>query len=347
VRDDPDLLRYARFRGALEHTGRPDALPGADEPAVRRHVLAQVLARRAVADLATHLDRRGVGLLLDLPVGVHPQGYDTWCRPELYVRGVSVGAPPDDFFTDGQNWGFAPPHPETTSAEGHATFAADLAHHMDPAAVLRVDHVMGLRRLFWIPDGFTPHDGVYVRSPADELFAVLSAASHRHRCRIVGENLGTVPPAVERALARHDVLGMWIAQFSWPGDAGDRGRLPSPPRRSIASLSTHDTATFPAWWERLDPATRDRVAVALGLPADADGADATRAAAARVAGGPSELTVVALADLWGETEPQNLPGTGGDTPNWRRRHRRTLAEVHGDPGLAAALRAIGDRRERT
>src|SRR5262249_39176471 len=161
---------------------------GTDDPAVRRHLLAQVLAAREIERLAAGLAAHDVGLLLDLPVGVHPSGYDVWCAPELFVPHVSVGAPPDDFFAAGQSWGFPPPHPAAPSREGHATFDASLAHQMRPAAALRVDHVMGLHRLFWIPDGIAPRDGTYVRGPGEELFAVLCAASHRLECRLVGEN---------------------------------------------------------------------------------------------------------------------------------------------------------------
>src|SRR5439155_22187600 len=162
-----------------------------------------------------------------------------------------------------------------------------------PAAALRIDHVMGLHRLFWIPDGFEPRDGVYVRYPADAQWATISAASHRHRCRVVGEDLGTVPASVRSALGRHRALRTWVGVLSLT----DEEPTPRPPRRSVASLSTHDTATFTAWWTD-DRRARLRRAIrtAVGIPDDTP-RHALRRLLEVLGASPAELVLVALDDL--------------------------------------------------
>ena len=135
-------------------------------------------------------------------MGAHPDGYDVWRDRAQYVDGVSAGAPPDGFFPGGQTWGFPPLHPDASRVGGHAGFRAALAHHLRHAGLLRIDHVMVLHRLFWVPDGMSPEEGVYVRYPADELWAALCLEAHRHGADIVGEDLGTVPDEVRDAMRR-------------------------------------------------------------------------------------------------------------------------------------------------
>ena len=316
LRAEPDVARYARFRAARD---------GDRAGAERRYAYGQWQARTQVDAIANHLAQRGAGLLLDFPVGAHPEGYDVWEAPHEYVSGVSVGAPPDDYFTAGQQWGFPPPHPDAGSADGYARLRASLAHHMAPADALRVDHVMGLHRLYWVPDGFDPRDGVYVRYPADTLWALLSESSHRHRCRVIGEDLGTVPRVARRAMARHGALGCWVGEFQ----LSDAAPTPRPPHRTLASLSTHDTETTTAWMRAAhDPRTLECLLGQLG---------ASRA----------EIVVTALDDLWGETERQNVPGTSRDAPNWRLRHARSLDELFASSTLTAPLERLAESRRGT
>ena len=179
-----------------------------------------------------------VDLFLDLPVGVHPGGFDTWRWPELFVHDMSAGAPPDAFFSLGQNWDSPPLHPQQNRLVGHRYFAACLRHHMRHAGYLRIDHVMSLHRLYWVPDGVSAADGVYVTYPAEELYAVLSVESHRNRCQVVGEDLGTVPPEVRPAMRRHGVARTYVAQAALrPRAADPLGPVPS---GSVASINTHD-----------------------------------------------------------------------------------------------------------
>ena len=254
AKQHPVAHEYAAFRAIGERLERPwPAWPAAMRPeeirvesadvdAIRYHVYAQWASARQVAQLARDAGARGVGLHLDVPVGVHPDGFDVWRQPALFARAAALGAPPDPLFADGQDWSAPPPHPEAARQDRYTYFRAALAHQMAPATAVRLDHVMGLHRLFWIPRGGTAADGAYVRYPADELYAIVCLESHRHRTRVVGENLGTVPRYVNAALSRHGLARLHVAQFGIaPGAAHPLARVP---RRAFACVNTHDTATF-------------------------------------------------------------------------------------------------------
>ena len=254
VQQHPIAQEYAAFRAIGERLGRPwPAWPAArppgeirvesaDRDTIRYHLYAQWTAAGQIAQLAADAGARGVGLYLDVPVGVHPDGFDVWRRPALFARGAALGAPPDPLFADGQDWSAPPPHPDAARLERYAYFRTGLAHQMAHASAVRLDHVMGLHRLFWIPRGASAADGAYVRYPADELYAIVCLESHRHRTRVVGENLGTVPRYVNAALSRHGLAQLHVAQFGIaPGAADPLARVP---RRAFACVNTHDTATF-------------------------------------------------------------------------------------------------------
>ena len=264
----PVAHEYAAFRAIGERLERPwPAWPAAMRPeeirvesadgdAIRYHVYAQWAAARQVAQLARDNQARGVGLYLDVPVGVHPDGFDVWRHPALFARDAALGAPPDPLFADGQDWSAPPPHPEAARQDRYAYFRAALAHQMAPATAVRLDHVMGLHRLFWIPRGGTAADGAYVRYQADELYAIVCLESHRHRTRVVGENLGTVPRYVDAALSRHGLARLHVAQFGIAPSAPDP--LPRVPRRAFACVNTHDTPTFAGFLAGRDIDERER-----------------------------------------------------------------------------------------
>ena len=250
----PVAQEYAAFRAIGERLERPwPAWPAAMPPAeirveevdrdvIRYHLYAQWAAARQVARLANDAGARGVGLYLDVPVGVHPDGFDVWRHPALFARGAALGAPPDPLFADGQDWSAPAPHPEAARQDRYAYFRAGLTHQMEHATAVRLDHVMALHRLFWIPRGGAAADGAYVRYPADELYAIVCLESHRYRTRVVGENLGTVPRYVNAALSRHGLAQLHVAQFGIaPGAADPLARVP---RRAFACVNTHDTPTF-------------------------------------------------------------------------------------------------------
>lgn len=379
---------YSRFRATVEQrgapwTGWPEAARVGDLEAGRDfdpmgaafHELCQQLLEEQFSMVGESFRRREQRLYLDLPLGAHPSGYETWRHPEVFAWGASIGAPPDDFFERGQNWGLPPVHPALASADGHSLFREVVAHHCRVAGVLRIDHVMGLHRLFWVPDGAEAHEGVYVRYPMNELLAVLSIESCRHDCYIVGEDLGTVPDEVREGMARHDLLGMYVVQFQTPASPG--AALMPPWQRCVASVDTHDTPTFAGWiaardvdhrlevgrctHEEAQAARSQRASQVANLrtfliergllgssgPVE-DGRDdptALHAALLRFLGdSDASVLLVALEDLWGETEPQNVPGTPVDRPNWVQMFPMDLDRLLTDSAIAAGFQALQEAR---
>jgi 4-alpha-glucanotransferase len=372
-RVDPELARYARFRGAQARLGRnwrdwpAEARAGilrdehVDAGEERFHLVAQVVARGQLHDLRERLERDGLRLGLDLAVGVHPDGYDTWSRQSLFGHGMAVGAPPDEGFPSGQDWGFSPVLPSASRREGHRYVAASIGHQATLAGVLRIDHIMAWTRLYWIPHGFGLHQGTYVKYPAEELFAVLTLESHRHRCEIVGENLGTVPKDIFEALPRHRIWGMYLATFEADGVTPMVGPTPD----DVALVGTHDTPTFAGWLagndfaERVhyrllqDSAVPDaqaarlnairRLAERLGRPVD-DPPGFLADLLEWLGGSPSPLVIPWLEDFWLEEVRVNLPGTSSSVrANWQRPMRMLLEEIFADP----AVNALAERLQRT
>ncbi len=363
---NPTAREYAAFRAACE--GRAGAWPTwpeglrdgplreghYDDAAARYHLYAQWLAHRQLDALVERTGRRGAGLYLDLPLGVHPDGYDAWRWKGLFAEGAASGAPPDDFFAGGQDWGFRPLHPEKIREDGYRYLAACLRALFRHADVVRLDHVMGLHRLFWVPTGLGAMDGVYVRYRQDELYAVLCLESRRHRTALVGEDLGTVPPGVREALEEHGIRRMVVLPF----ELRDGPALAPVPERSAASIGTHDMPPFAGWWEGLDPGRRAAFAEALrregflapdafqGVPESQRPRPILEAALERFAASPARLAVVNLEDLWLETRPQNEPGTTMDErPNWRRKARYMLETFADMPEVVEPLARVAARRD--
>ncbi|MGO8872908.1 MAG: 4-alpha-glucanotransferase [Acidimicrobiales bacterium] len=337
--DRPELVAYARFRAAVEAAGgsaggppttgsRHWAAPPDEDPRVNYHLYVQWAADAQLAEAGRRAD-----LYLDLPVGVHPAGFDPWWRPDAFVQGMSIGAPPDDFFAGGQAWGLTPPHPVGLRDGEYGPLIAELRHSMRHARAVRIDHVMRLRRLWYVPDGMDPNDGVYVHYRADEMRAVVVLEAARAGVSVVGEDLGTVPPAVRTDMRRDGMLRSHVFQFAATPD----DPLPVAPSDAVASLGTHDLPTFAAWWvgtdsddredegitQREEAATARRARAALRKAlGETRAADALRACLAHLASGPARLVLVDPADLWGEQRPQNRPGTGASEPNFRLRWTR-------------------------
>ena len=337
----PRVNDYARFRAHCETTGRPwgdwpererdGDLAGAalDEELRRTHVFAQMVLHEQMAGLKRRDDT--AGLYLDLPVGVDCTGYDLWRERGAFASTISVGAPPDPLARGGQNWAVPPLHPGRQREDGYRYFRECIRAHMEHAAMLRIDHVMGLHRLFWIPPGGSAADGVYVHYPADEHYAILCIESQRQGCAVAGEDLGTVPDYVRPAMAERGLHGLFVGQFEWHWHDGT-AYLNTPRPGAVASLDTHDTATFASFCAREH------------IPEP----EATmRRWTENLAAGPADVVLVTLEDLWLETEPQNVPGTHGeDTANWRRRMRLTLDELARDPRVTTLLDRVAELRSR-
>jgi 4-alpha-glucanotransferase len=332
------------------------------------HVVAQWAMQRQLEELAR--DPR-VQLYLDLPVGVSYDAYEVWRWRHLFMTPLAAGAPPDPLFLGGQNWGLPPLSPIAVRRDMYRYVRRCVQHHMRVAGMLRVDHVMGLFRLYVVPEGRPATDGVYVRYHPEEMLAILTLESVRAKCALVGEDLGTVPEGVRPAMARHGLFRIHVGQWFMPSRAGDHpGHAPA---ESIASLNTHDTATFAGWWrgadiddkldlklidhaqESKERAERADQRTALLAFAKADVANdhlteverAMVAVTTDLAVGGAEVVLVALDDLALETTPHNVPGTTSERPNWQRRVQQwaaSLDEKAGAPAATATIAAVSSVR---
>lgn len=380
-REHPELVRFAQFRAVGERQGC--AWPGWPEPVgegvmteqdydrgvFEYHLYTQWQVEQQLDSLKHRADHLRLLWYLDFPLGVNGGGYDVWENRELFVRDASGGAPPDSFFTRGQNWGFPPMHPGNLRQQGYAYFIRALRNHLRHARVLRFDHVMGLQRLYWIPHGFPAHDGAYVRYPLNEMCAILTLESHRFAARIVGENLGTVPVMVDEALERHGLDDMYVLQYETNPEKGPT--LRRVPETSVASVNTHDMPQFAAYWQGLD--VEDRLRMGLFTPAEADEELARReqlrqqlieflraegylatppdddssvlqACQAFLAASDAGIVLINLEDLWGETEPQNRPGTYREYPNWRRTGRYAFDTFSSMDDVTRILKTVDQLR---
>ena len=374
----PIAQDYAAFRAKTERERKPweywpaDSRDGRlqaddyDENRSKYHLFVQWQAHEQMGALGEKAKAGGPGLYLDFPLGVNRDGYDVWREREVFALDASGGAPPDSFFTQGQNWGFPPLHPDGLRRQGYRYYIHCLRHHLRYAGMLRIDHVMGLHRFYWIPHGFAASEGLYVHHPAEEFYAILSLESHRHQAQIVGENLGTVPPYVNRAMTRHAISGMDVSQFRSAGDFYNGSEVIA---GAVASLNTHDTPTFSGFWhgrdiqDRLDlglisegevaghqheRAQRCQALIAYlksrGWLDDASsGPDAVlRAWLFHLANSDASLVLVNLEDLWLEPLPQNVPGTWEERPNWQRKARFSLEQLSQMDSVTKTLRSIGE-----
>ncbi|WP_329385494.1 4-alpha-glucanotransferase [Streptomyces sp. NBC_01351] len=310
-----------------------------------------------------------VGIVHDLAVGVHPQGSDVFGSP-CYAGHISVGAPPDAFNARGQDWGLPPWRPDRLAATGYAPFRSLLRSVFRYAGALRIDHVMGLFRLWWIPEGAEPAEGTYVSYDGEAMLAILVLEAHRAGALVIGEDLGTVEPRVRRALARRGVLGTSVLWFERDWDGGGKPLAPGDWRADcLATVTTHDlppTAaklagahvelrdrlgllTRPVEAERTEDAadTAEWLELLAGLGLDTEGEEAAvRALYAFLLRTPARLVGVWLPDAVGDRRPQNLPGTWDQYPNWRLPvadadgRPLTLEELAAAPRANALLRAL-------
>ena len=373
VRDNKGVEDYARFRAVTDRRRQGwNAWPARlregtirradyDEQAKNYHLYAQWIIQEQLRALSERVVARGQVLYLDLPLGLHRESYDIWRNREFFVPGVAGGAPPDPVFTQGQNWGFPPMNPEAMRLNRYQYVIAYLRNHFRYAKLLRIDHVMGLHRLYWIPDQLSGDKGVYVEYPAEELWAILSLESHRYQAGIVGENLGTVPPAVNAAMSRHDIRQMYVVQYQIMGDPRHPD-LRLPPGRSVASLNTHDMPPFSGFLEgtdiddrlhlgllnektaRKEHKERQRMRKALGGIRDSSAA--FHAVTQFLSGSMANIVLVNLEDLWGETLPQNVPATSTERPNWCRRARPSIEQIRKMAGVAEVLSNVFAQRSR-
>jgi 4-alpha-glucanotransferase len=370
--DNPELDRYRQRRGALVTTfARYCTLAerfGADWrtwPAEYRHPespAAVEFTREHEARVRFHewlqwvLDRqlaqaaKEIPLVHDLPIGCDPGGADAWAWQDILALNASVGAPPDAFNAAGQNWGLPPFAPQRLQAAAYQPFIEVLRSTFEHGGGVRIDHVMGLFRLYWIPVDASAHSGTYVRYPADELLAILAVESHRAGAWVAGEDLGTVEPAVRERLAAEDILSH---RLLWFEDAPPAAY----PWRSIAAVTTHDLPTIAGLWTGADFAAqqsigltadergyhemRQRIRGMTNLPENATPEEAILAAHRLLGQSPSAVVVAALTDALAVQERPNMPGTVDEWPNWSLPLPLPLEQItaHANPRrIAEALR---------
>lgn len=404
--DDPRFLRFRTERGeALERHARFEALSlhfaagdgvfrhwrdwpaGYADPAtasvasfaaahaaeVTFHAFCQWLVDASLADAQRRARAAGmtIGLLADIAVGTDSGGSHAWSRPTDVVRGATVGAPPDFFNPIGQDWGLTAFSPRALLGGGHAAFLEVLRAAMRHAGGIRIDHAMGLERLWLIPEGSPASAGAYLRYPREDLLRLLALESHRHRAVVIGEDLGTVPAGFRNRIARAGILGMRVLDFE-----RDAKGAPLPPRdwmhEAVAMTTTHDLATIAGWWRGTDLAWRRRLAGDHGMDAaEASRAEGRRllwagfrasgaasgdapppeaperavdAAIAHVGSAACCLAILPVEDALGLPEQPNIPGTTTEHPNWRRRLPDDAARLLDRSDVATRIRRFADAR---
>jgi 4-alpha-glucanotransferase/(1->4)-alpha-D-glucan 1-alpha-D-glucosylmutase len=385
------LRRHALHEALADHHGRPwqdwpQEHRDPSSPGVRRfcdehlervglHEYLQWIAHLQLAAAQGRCREMGmpIGLYADLAISIAPDGSEAWANQRLYALGVHVGAPPDDFSPIGQDWGLPPLVPQRLREAAYAPLIATLRANMAHAGALRIDHVMGLARLWWVPAGMKAGEGAYVRYPLEDLLGIVALESHRNRCLVIGEDLGTVSDELRAKLAEAQILSYRLLLFERDGL-----RFKSPaeyPRNALVAWSTHDLPTFAGWWQREDLHTRRELGLiddgqlhsqssernearkalveALAREGLADPATPTDGAPTEalceavqtfLARTPSAVMVVQMEDVLGVTGQANLPGTIDQHPNWRRKLALPIEAWGRDARLRRVARSLAALR---
>jgi 4-alpha-glucanotransferase len=391
-----ELLRHALFNALDEHfsptlgAGAWRAWPAAFRDATRAeaaaaelgledrvsfHLFAQWLADLGLeqAQGAAKAAGMGLGLIADLAVGLDPGGSHAWRRPDELMMGLTLGAPPDAFQAAGQGWGLTSFNLEALIAAKYAPFLRTLRAALRHAGGVRIDHALGLGRLWVIPDGAAASEGAYLRYPIDDMLGLIALESHRAGAVIIGEDLGVVPPGLRATLADHGLLGMRVLPFERDEDGAFK-----PPKTwdplAAAMTSTHDLPPTAGWWRGRDIDWRERLGAAGDRAAERESRAEERAAfweaasAAGLAEGPvpladapdqavdtalaivgetpCELALVPIEDLLGLDEQPNLPGVVDVHPNWRRRLPEPSQALLSKPAVVRRLARLNAQRPR-
>lgn len=320
-----------------------------------------------------HAVGMGIGVYADLAVSVAPDGAEVWGGQDIYALGVSVGCPPDPLGPTGQDWGLPPLVPHRLAEAAYEPFVQLLRANMGQPGALRLDHVMGLRRLFWIPRGGKAADGAYLGYPFEDLLGILALESHRNRCLVIGEDLGTVPDEVRHAMAGERILSYKVLIF----EREHGGDFKAPQRydaQALVAATTHDLPTLAGFWTARDVTLRDelglfanagqrdgelwnrnqdrhRLLAALGREGLAPEGVNPEAAGTMPAGlpqavhaylsrTPCKVLVVQVEDIQGVDTPVNIPGTSEQYPNWRRRLPTDLEDMPGSEPFESITRTL-------
>lgn len=349
VEKNSHLREYADFRARKHPDGEYAAM-------VHFHLYTQYACHLQLARIREEVEiGQAAALYLDYTVGVHPDGFDAQRLAKLFLKGYQVGAPPDKTFIQGQTWGFEPMHPRKLE-ESRFWYLRDCLHHyFQYSKIIRIDHVMGLYRLFCVPDGLDAGHGTYIYYNLNAQIGVLCLEAWRHGATVVGEDLGVVPERIREAMERHRIGRMWIGQ----NDIG-----PSPgasfkkiKQAMIASFNTHDMFPFAAYMQAADLETlhdmgilkdtfytkfkKEREKKLAGLRRMPN---AFLGALEGMAASKAEMVMVNMEDLWEETIPQNIPGTTDTHPNWRKRYKKSINAWTSLPLFQEAVNILNKHR---
>ncbi|MDR6478620.1 4-alpha-glucanotransferase [Burkholderia sp. OAS925] len=373
-RDWPEALRDPR-------SPEVDAFAQAHRHEVDFHLFLQWLAAKGLSH-AQHAAREAgmaVGVIADLAVGCDSAGSHAWSYRDDMLQGVSVGAPPDLFNQAGQSWGLTTFSPRAMRTQGFSAFIDMLRAAFAHAGGIRIDHILGLRRLWLVPEGESARNGAYLRYPLEDQLRLIALESWRHRAIVIGEDLGTVPPGFRERLNEHGIAGIRVLWF----ERGEDGTGFKPPqawdRNAVGTTTTHDLPTVAGWWAGSDISWRNKIGQTMARPDGrdpeeaaqeeraSDRADLWRAfqeagvaapdvdapplesppvdeALAFVAATPGPLVTFPLEDLLAQSEQPNLPGSIDEHPNWRRRMNLPIDEMFLDDAFCDRLLAVDRAR---
>ena len=325
------------------------------------HAWLQWTARRQLEDAQRHARDLGMplGLYVDLALGADRGGAEVWSDQDAYAVGASCGAPPDEFNPRGQDWGLPPFSPRALRAKAYRPFIDLLRANMPAGGALRMDHVMALSRLWWIPQGAKPERGGYVHYPFRELLAILAAESRRARCLVIGEDLGTVPAELRAALNEAGVLSYRPLLFEKDA-AGEYCAPGAYPREALVCVTTHDLPTWQGYWEAHDLKLREGLGLTVDIrkelalretekrklkaALEREGLDlSAQSAHAFIARTPAKLALLQPEDVLEMLDQANLPGTVGEHPNWRRKLPLALERWRAEPRVAALAGIMAQR----
>lgn len=354
-----DLQSFARFEALSETYGTQwqDWPADPDTPPATRidfHKWLQWVAETQLTDAQSRSKAAGMslGLYLDLAVGSRRDGAESWCEQAAVAQGVSIGAPPDQLSPEGQNWNLTAFAPRKLKALRYRPLRRIIAQVIRHAGIIRIDHVLGLNRSYWIPDDGSP--GGYIRQPFESLLAIIKIEAERSNCAVVGEDLGLVPDGFRETMRDNGFYGYSVLQY----EKDDQGRFRHPddfPHQVLSCFATHDTPTVKGyetgrdivWWEKLDwidAQTADRMRISRSAEVNDFRGDADFLALihGQLAHSKAALVAVQLDDALGIVDAQNLPGTIDQHPNWRRKYDVELDDLYLDKRVRETAKLMND-----
>lgn len=360
--ENPGLYRWQDWPAEYRNPDGPAVaeFKKSHEKDVLFYQYVQWLIDRQLRDIADEAKALGmsVGLYEDLAVGSSGTGSDAWSFPEVFAFGIEAGAPPDAFNLHGQTWGFPPLIPERLRETGYDLFIQTIRNNLKHSGALRIDHALGLFRLFWVPEGMSPKEGTYVRYPHEDLLRIIALESVRNRAVIIGEDLGTIGKEVREDLLSFGMLSYRLFYFERDWDEGVFLPPEKYPEMALTAVTTHDLPTLRGYWVGHDIEVKKE----LGLYPDEETYEKDKIERDNVRGRildvlsyclpegqeapetmtpelslcvhrhlgrtPSRLVVVSLDDVLGVLNQQNMPGTIDAHPNWRQKYPVTLEDVY-------------------